>query len=194
MQVPALPVSASQRPLVLVTPGIGAHDEQPQRRLVRHPILGSLEPVVEPAQLQGLQVYLGSCAEIHVPATGRLAEPVRPWPDNELARSRRGRATVRAQSAEADEGLRSIQVVPAAHDVGWRLEVAPARVDVRGLPVLVIRRVLQPIPPERQVAPGRRVCISERQRPEGVAPVVVLDAMYRVAGGTLSPGLPLVAL
>ena len=62
------------RPLVLVAPGVGPHDEDPDRRLAHHAGVNSLEPVVVPAQHRARKIDLGGGAEVDFPELGGLRQ------------------------------------------------------------------------------------------------------------------------
>ena len=102
------------------------------------------------------------------------ASGVRPW---------------RRRALKLQEGLARVQVVPAAHVVGWAGDLTEPLLDVQRLPVLVVMRVIDPVLPLRQVLTDRLVHIPQRQCPQRRTPLVRLEpGLPRVDGVLERPG------
>src|SRR5215467_14112647 len=91
MEIIASFYSTSQGPFLLITPDIGAHHEQLDRRFFEHPAIDTFQPVIKPTHLQTceirLQVDVGSAgSEAKVHFTDRIRKhSMRPGTNEKLA-------------------------------------------------------------------------------------------------------------
>src|SRR5713101_1052053 len=83
--------STGQGPFLLITPDIGAHYEQLDRRFIEHPGIDTFQPVIKPAHLQTYKIDLqvdessaGPEAKVHF--TNRIRKrSMRPGTNDKLA-------------------------------------------------------------------------------------------------------------
>src|SRR6266571_5995241 len=93
MEIIACFYSTSQRPFLLITPDICAHDEQLDRRFIKHPRIDTFQPVIKPTHLQTHEINpqvdegsSGPVAKVHF--TDRIIKfPMRPGSNEKLTLS-----------------------------------------------------------------------------------------------------------
>ncbi len=125
VQIPRLPIGAGEGPFVLVAPLVDAHDEEAQWGFIQHAIILTLEPIVEPLQLQRIEIRHGRRAKVDLAHACRCTQRMGPRPDDELALARRCRAAVLPHSVEVVEDIGRPQVIPVTHVEGRYGDVAP---------------------------------------------------------------------
>ena len=189
--MPGLPVGAGEGPFVLVTPLVDAHHEEPEWGLIGRCVSVALEPAVEPGSFQGIHVDHGSGAEVDVAGArgGReiAAQVVGPGAHDEPGLPRGSRSAVQAQAIELIEGLRGVEVVPAAHDECGDGDVVPVRSGVDGCPVGIRGRQVQPVTPEVQVASGEARDVFQRKHAADFGPVLEVNGLRSASGHAQAP-------
>ena len=116
VKIPLLPIGPRQGPFVLVAPLVYAHDEQPQRSLVRDSVVRPSHPVIEPPKLQGLQIDHRVDAEVDIACLGGGAQGVGPRTDDQPTLPRLLSTAIELQAVEIYEGVLGVEVIPSAHD------------------------------------------------------------------------------
>src|SRR5581483_5456889 len=106
---------------LFVAPDVSSHHKELDRRLVQHVRVNTLEPVIEPAQLQAEKIALqvdvsGGSAKAEVEfADGIRYSAVRPGADEQLALARFRRAAVLAHAGKVADRVLQENIVPAAN-------------------------------------------------------------------------------
>src|SRR5438105_1532585 len=141
---------ASQWPLLLVAPDVGAHHEQSDGWLRQNARVDALEPVIEPAQLQAIQIglkideaRLRGEAEVQV-ADRTAIVGVRPGSDQQLAWS-----TLLTHGIKVGDRVRQEDVVPTTDVEARDLNPVVLASDPYGLESIGVHRVLDTIEQHR---------------------------------------------
>ena len=168
-----------------------SHDEDAYERLSLDAVLLSLQPPVEPAQMELVEAVQGSVgAELHVAGEGALGRdaPVRPRPHGhaDVALFHGRKANVALQSGAG------VGVVPASGEVHRHVRMAvPVLLDrePRLLPVVVVAHVIEEVEGPPLVARDQlQLGLAPLDRPPR-QPVSEIDAVQ----GPIDVGAPLQA-
>src|SRR5262249_45105778 len=149
VQVIARILRARQRPFLLFSPDVCAHDEQPYRRILAHTVVEPLEPVVIPAQLHTLKINskrLRHDAERHGTTDATQGQAVLPGANHQaLVTLGVWGLPIAAHTQVVANGAAQEDVIPPAHVQGWNCHLVVLHLDAPLLPVGVIGGMLQPI-------------------------------------------------
>src|SRR5712691_8954091 len=177
VQVVARVLRARQRPFLLVTPDVGAHDEQLHWCVLAHAVVDALEPVVIPAQLHALKINgkrLRHDTKSHITTNAAERQAVLPGTNHQvLVLACFWSLTVAAHAQVVANGAAQEDVIPPTYVQGWDRDLVVLRFDAPLLPVGVIAGVLQPI-----IVIGRQIVllqygqVVQRERVKGAAHIV----------------------